>query len=233
MAAITQKFDVVLVAGSPRRNSNSLNCCRIIAARLFELGLSTRVFDLSETDFRGCCGCLRCNRSAECVLDDEFKNEILPAIRGAAGVVLASPVYFGGVSWLMKAFLDRFRAEIHVEMAKEHITCRPRGRLGRKDAVLVFCQGEPTDDHAVFARQLLRNFVSKVFGGEVVAEVLVRGVAFAGQVVWDERRLEAVLGRFGLGDSVFRFASLNREVHASLQEAAAHLAQAIKKAKPT
>ena len=225
--------DVVLVAASPRKGSNSRTACGIVCECLHRWQLSTRLFDLAETRFGGCLGCLRCNQSGTCIQNDAFTEEILPAIRAARGVVLATPIYFGDVCWLMKAFLDRFRAEICVEMGGEHITCTPRKRLGRKDAVLVFCQGEPSDDHAVVARQLLRGFVEKVFQGRVVGDVLVRGVAFAGQLGWSRRRLEVMLRRVALKDEVERFVGLHTAAKDRLRSAADALAAAVKKGEQT
>ncbi|RKY17095.1 MAG: hypothetical protein DRP63_04290 [Planctomycetota bacterium] len=233
MATITEMADVVLVAASPRKGSNSKTACHIVRERLRQQRLSTRLFDLAETRFGGCLGCLRCNQSGICVQNDAFTEEIMPAIRSAKGVVLATPIYFGDVCWLMKAFLDRFRAEIYVEMGGEHITCTPRKRLGSKDAVLVFCQGEPSDDHAAVARQLLRGFVEKVFHGRVVADVLVRGVAFAGQLGWSRRQLEVVLRRLSLKDVVEKFALLHKAAREKLRSAADGLAAAVKKGEQT
>ena len=225
--------DVVLIAASPRKGSNSRTACDIVRERLHLRQLSTRLFDLAEIRFGGCLGCLRCNQSGVCVQNDAFTEEILPAIRSAKGVVLATPIYFGDVCWLMKAFLDRFRAEIHVEMGGKHITCTPRKRLGRKDAVLVFCQGEPSDDHAAVARQLLCGFVERVFQGRVVADVLVRGVAFAGQLEWNRRQLEVIMKRLALKDEVERFFALHKAAREKLRSAADALAAVVKKGEQT
>lgn len=232
MATVNRKPLVVFVSGSPREHSNSLHCCRIIASLVEKAGIRTRLFDLRLLHFSGCQGCLRCNPTGKCTFDDDFANLLLPTIYDANALVLATPIYFGDVSWLMKAFLDRFRVDVKVEMGVHHITCTPRDRLGKKDALLIFCQGEPTDDHTLSARELLRRFVRKVLCGSVLAEIVVRGVAFAGQVVWEKKRLEVILRRVGLEGSAEEFWRRHRKTYAELEQAAKKLAAAVKKENP-
>jgi len=72
-------------------------------------GIDTEIIDLSQYSFNGCIDCGMCRGKLTCSQNDDFKNKILPILdnKDIKGMIFASPVYFGGVSSQMKAFMDR------------------------------------------------------------------------------------------------------------------------------
>jgi len=63
------------------------------------------------------CGCTHCNFCLEkqtadiiCPINDAMSKEIYPKIIEADALVLATPVYIMGMSWLMACFVHRLRA---------------------------------------------------------------------------------------------------------------------------
>jgi multimeric flavodoxin WrbA len=101
---------VLGICGSPKKkNSTTLFALKKAMSAVEESGLKSQMLVLSQYSFSGCVDCGTCRKKLDCSIDDDFKNSILPVLKDneIKGMIYASPVYFGGVTWLMKAFLDR------------------------------------------------------------------------------------------------------------------------------
>ncbi|KAF1078860.1 flavodoxin family protein [Methanogenium sp. MK-MG] len=96
------------VFGSPR-NGNSDALAEEFLLEAERRGAVVERFCLRTMKFRGCIGCMACKdgRADACILDDEL-TPVLEAIAAADTVLLATPVYFRDISWLLKACLDRW-----------------------------------------------------------------------------------------------------------------------------
>lgn len=101
---------VIGVNGSPRRAGNT---GRLVAEALRgaqEAGAEIARYDLYELDFKGCISCFACKRIEEqscvCRVDDGLRP-LLQAVQECDGLVLGSPIYFGGVTSATEAFLER------------------------------------------------------------------------------------------------------------------------------
>lgn len=98
------------ISGSTRGSDSSTNYALNIALKgAKDEGVDIELIDLGKYSFNGCIACGGCSKSPTCSQDDDFKNIILPKLLDSniGGVIFASPVYFGGVSYSMKAFMDR------------------------------------------------------------------------------------------------------------------------------
>ena len=101
---------VLGICGSPKkRNSTTLFALKKAMLAVEESGLKSQMLVLSQYSFSGCVDCGTCRKKLDCSIDDDFKNSILPVLKDneIKGMIYASPVYFGGMTWLMKTFLDR------------------------------------------------------------------------------------------------------------------------------
>jgi multimeric flavodoxin WrbA len=85
---------VVLISGSPRANGNTAiligECAKIIQ----QAGIETEVFSLVDMPIRSCVSCHKCRTLGECGIEDGL-NHIIKVIRGAEGLIVGTPVYFG------------------------------------------------------------------------------------------------------------------------------------------
>ncbi len=66
-----------------------------------------RLYDL---DFKGCMSCMACKLKGKASNVCRFKDALTPILEEIAqadGLVLGSPIYFGEVTALMRAFLER------------------------------------------------------------------------------------------------------------------------------
>lgn len=113
---------VLGIYGSPRAGGNTDMLLDSFLAGCAESGADVRRLCLRELDFAPCTECGGCSASAECVLDDGM-TDIYPLLRSSEGIVLASPIFFYGVTALAKAFIDRmqpFYVEKHVLKREPH-----------------------------------------------------------------------------------------------------------------
>jgi multimeric flavodoxin WrbA len=99
----------VLVNGSPKTNGNTYYMLSVVAKELEARGISTQIIQAGGRDIHGCIACEACrkNNTPRCAFNDDIINEALEAIENADALVLGSPVYFGGLTAQMKAFIDR------------------------------------------------------------------------------------------------------------------------------
>jgi len=98
--------DVVLLCGSPRKNSNTMEVLEICAEEIEKQGLSTEILSLRGKQIQSCIACLKCREKGNCVLNDDL-DEIIDKIREADGFIPGAPVYFGTARGDMMAALQR------------------------------------------------------------------------------------------------------------------------------
>ncbi|MEK0453816.1 MAG: flavodoxin family protein [Synergistaceae bacterium] len=100
---------VIALNGSPRKEGNTAYAIKLMAEELRKDGIETEIIEIGHLAIHGCTGCGYCTNSEknECVFKDDPVNETAAKIRGADGLILASPTYYAGIAGTMKSFLDR------------------------------------------------------------------------------------------------------------------------------
>lgn len=99
--------NILIISSSPRKNGNSQLLCEQFKRGAEEKGHMVTLVRLMEKIIgfcRACDGCMR--NGGTCVLNDDMA-EILKLFQEADVIVLATPVYFYGISAQMKTFIDR------------------------------------------------------------------------------------------------------------------------------
>lgn len=103
---------IVIIDGGPRKNMNTAALLTSFAdgAKSVSEDIDVKIVRLYDLDFKGCMSCLACKikdkASNVCRFNDAL-TPILENIAQADGLVLGSPIYFGEVTGLMRAFLER------------------------------------------------------------------------------------------------------------------------------
>ena len=85
---------VILLCGSPRENSNTLDVLDVCAHEIEKNGVETEIISLRGKNIQSCKACLSCQETGNCVINDGL-DEIIDKIREAEGFIPAAPVYFG------------------------------------------------------------------------------------------------------------------------------------------
>ena len=124
---------VVALNGSPRKGGNTEICLKLIEEELNKQGIEMEIIQVGNKP-KPCMACYNCldTGSGHCVIDDEV-NEWIDKMVEADGIILASPVYYGGIAGGMKCFLDRaFLSagnKLHHKVGAAVVTLRRSGGL--------------------------------------------------------------------------------------------------------
>ena len=105
----TKKIKIVVLTGSPRKNSNTSYMADRFIAGATEAGHEVFKFDCARSDVSGCIGCNHCNMNGPCIYDDDF-SKLRPKLIEADLVAFVSPMYYFGFSSQIKRVIDRFYA---------------------------------------------------------------------------------------------------------------------------
>jgi len=101
---------LIALCGSPRKNQSTqwaLEQALEAAEKEFPQ-LKSEIILLADKEISGCTACGACNKGFKCAIDDDFQ-EIQKKLKDpqVKGLLLGSPVYMGGMTAQLKAFLDR------------------------------------------------------------------------------------------------------------------------------
>jgi len=101
---------IVGICGSPRQQATE----HVLAEALQILerkGFKTKLWTVRGKEINFCTHCDYCLVDKQCVLQDDMQ-ELYVLLTKATGIILATPVYNGGVSAQIKAIMDRCRAAV-------------------------------------------------------------------------------------------------------------------------
>ena len=116
-----------------------------------------------------------CLRDGNCVIRDDMDN-IFPKLLSADAVIVASPMFFYGLSGQLKVFIDRCQAL----WAKKYVLKQDASNLNRKGAFIAVgaTRGKQLFDGSI----LTVKYFFKAISVNYVDELLVRGVDKKGEI---------------------------------------------------
>ncbi len=94
------------IVGSPRENGNTEILTKHALKAIEEEGLDTELIRLAGRDIRPCDACMVCREEEQCPINDDL-FPLYTKMKEAEAIILASPVYFGSATALLKAFMER------------------------------------------------------------------------------------------------------------------------------
>ena len=185
------KMEILLLNGSPRLNGNT----HFLLSRLLEgiqaTGKEAELIRLADLTITPCSGCGHCERKGFCIIKDDMTGlyEKLAQVRH---LVVASPIYFYGVTAQTKAFIDRCQAFWSRKYLLGQVLESSDKRYGYLVSTAATGGGKCFD----CARLTLR-YTFDALDVEFLDEVVVQGVDSRGDVLVKEEALEAAfdLGR--------------------------------------
>jgi multimeric flavodoxin WrbA len=111
-----ERMKVIAFNGSPHKSGTVNAGLEILCGELKKSGIEAEILHAGGEDIHGCKGCGSCRKTGLCVIKDDITNEYIEKARAADGIVLASPVYYGGIAGGFKCLLDRmFYAGINLK----------------------------------------------------------------------------------------------------------------------
>ncbi|KAA6347778.1 2-amino-4-deoxychorismate dehydrogenase [termite gut metagenome] len=122
---------VIALNGSPNEQGNTAYALSLIGEELEKENIGFEIIHIGDKRIRGCMGCYRCFEAGGCVYITEQEQVWLDKMKRADAIVLASPVYFGGIAGTMKSFLDRiffaYSQEFRNKIGVSVVTARRSG----------------------------------------------------------------------------------------------------------
>lgn len=97
---------VLLINGSPHKDGCTYTALHEVECQLQKHGIETEILHIGRQNLQPCIDCKNCWGKGRCVFDD-IVNPAIEKISAADGIVIGSPVYFGGITGGLKTFLDR------------------------------------------------------------------------------------------------------------------------------
>ncbi|MBQ8095811.1 MAG: flavodoxin family protein [Prevotella sp.] len=99
---------VLLINGSPRANGNTFLALSEVATALNAEGVETEIVSIGKQAVQGCIACGMCGRTGRCTFRDDLYYKVMRAVKdGIDGLIVGSPVYYGGPNGSLCALLDR------------------------------------------------------------------------------------------------------------------------------
>jgi multimeric flavodoxin WrbA len=99
---------IIGLCGSPR-NGATEHVLREALTMLTTMGFNTEFFTVRGKNIGFCTHCDHCLKYKECIIKDDM-NTVYSLLKNAEGIIIATPVYNGGISAQIKALMDRCRA---------------------------------------------------------------------------------------------------------------------------
>ena len=97
---------ILLVNGSPHQHGCTYTALDEAARTLNVHGIETEILWLGTKAMQGCIACGGCKKDGCCVFDDEVAR-VTRELDGIDGFIFGTPVYYGGPSGTVQAFMDR------------------------------------------------------------------------------------------------------------------------------
>jgi len=164
--------------GSPRKGGNSETLLQAVLQGVAAAGGRPEVIRLCDLDINPCLNCGGCDETGVCVLEDDM-TELYEKIMAARYVILASPIFFYGITAQAKAFIDRTQA-----LWNRHRLWREQGEvLQDHDRKGFFVSVAATRGSRVFEGAVLTmKYGYDAMGMKYSGEILVRGVEGLGEM---------------------------------------------------
>lgn len=177
---------VLAINGSPRKKGNTEELLRAVVKGMEAAGGEVEVVRLTDLYIQGCIGCGGCDKAGECVLEDDMQ-ELYPKILEAKRIVLASPIYFYGITSQTKAFVDRNQALWNRKrLLSDKGEWQPDPERKGFLVSVAATRGAKLFDGPILNAKLVFDAMGMSYGGDF----LVRGMDSRGDVAKDEDTLK-------------------------------------------
>ena len=105
---------ITVLNGSPRPQGNTAKMTAALRAAAEAAGHPVKQSSVGNTNIRGCLACEYCHGKGEgtCVQKDDM-HQIYAELRDTEMLVLASPIYYHGISGQLKCAIDRFYSALY------------------------------------------------------------------------------------------------------------------------
>ena len=158
---------VLGITGSPRRGGNTDLLLAEIIRGTVSWEAETKTIFLNDLTIDYCQHCDTCLKTGKCQLKDDM-HMIYQELENADRTVLASPIYFTGLTAQMKAMIDRYQA---LWTRKYVLKIPPLGDKRERKGFFIYVSGRNTTnlfDAALFTTKIFFRTLDTTYAGELL-----------------------------------------------------------------
>jgi multimeric flavodoxin WrbA len=176
---------VLLLNGSPRRGGNTEVLLNAVARGAESAGGEVEMVRLAVLQISPCINCGGCDQTGICVIRDDGAA-VYEKVDQARRIVLASPIYFYGITAQAKAFVDRAQAFWSRKriLQKKGEWREDAGRIGFFVSVAA-TKGAKVFDGAELTAKYFFDAIGVAYGGSL----LFRGIEKRGDMEQDADKI--------------------------------------------
>lgn len=177
---------VLGIFGSPRRGGNTELLLEETLKGAQKEGAEVERIYLTDFTITPCKECHGCDQTGECIILDDMQK-IYPILLDADIIILASPIFFYGISAWAKALVDRCQALWSRKYLVKNLSFGKNGKKRKGFFVSVGAtKGPKVFDGAI----LTAKYFFDVLNAEYVGELVFRGIDGKGDILKYPEALE-------------------------------------------
>lgn len=111
---------ILMVSSSYRKEGNSETLSKEFKQGAEDAGNKIEIIYLRNLYMEFCKGCMACQKTGKCVIQDDIVNSI-NLVKNADVLVFATPIYYYSMSGQLKTFLDRMNPLYVQEFKKKEV----------------------------------------------------------------------------------------------------------------
>lgn len=136
---------VLIVNSSPREEGNCTTFSVHLKKKLDDSTIPCKLINLKDYRIEFCTGCFECDETGKCVIDDDYTNTIIPAVKECDILIWVSPNYCRLLSSRLKLFIERL--------------CPIYGYLDENTKeYAIYVSGETSLDNIAMAAETIQRF---------------------------------------------------------------------------
>jgi multimeric flavodoxin WrbA len=165
---VSQSIRVLGIFGSPRKGGNTELLLEEALKGAAQEGAEVERLHVSQFHITPCTECLHCYEKGECVIGDDMQ-QIYPRLLGSDIIILASPIFFYGITAWAKALVDRSQALWSRKYILKDPTLGKEGK--RRKGFLISVggtKGQKVFDGAILTAKYFFDVLNADYAGELV-----------------------------------------------------------------
>ena len=178
--------------GSPRKGGNTEILLEEALKGAAMEGAEVERLHLNDFTITPCKECHGCDKTGNCVILDDMQR-IYPKLLEADIIILASPIFFYGITAWAKALVDRSQAL----WARKYLVKEPSlGKEGKKRKGFFISVGATKGQRVFEGAILTAKYFFDVLNADYVGELVFRGIEAKGDIL---KHPEAIQQAFEAG----------------------------------
>ncbi len=177
---------VLGIFGSPRRGGNTDLLMDEALKGAQEVGANVERLYVVDYNLTPCKECHGCDRTGKCVILDDMQK-IYPKLIEADLIILASPIFFYGVTAWAKTLIDRSQA---LWSKKYLLKDASLGKQGKKRKGFFISVGATKGQRVFDGAILTVKYFFDALNAEYVGELAIRGVEAKGDILKNPEALQ-------------------------------------------